>query len=287
MGFEGSGGDTKQFGPKAEADAPGLFDAFNEASEPVSEADRLGRALIAKLLELGRGGDPAQSVGYRGAGNPKGAERKIIIQRKQHEDDMRFAMRIVTMELDQLVADLDARLAEIDNKLKEIDQRLSAVDELEALYDSGKLDPNNPAHRALMEKAGIKPEDWEKDPALALTLARRHWDEERDYWKRQRDDVVQKRDEAEHLRERAENAATPQEAQDVAEDFAKLREKGGAVIADKATTDLDDKNKVRTIEAAVGFDDAEQDRAVAAKDGQSVYSKTLDYGAPPQTKIAP
>jgi hypothetical protein len=29
-----------------------------------------------------------------------------------------------------------------------------------------------------MEKAGIKPEDLEKDPALAL--ARHHWSEERD-----------------------------------------------------------------------------------------------------------
>lgn len=63
---------------------------FNEASEPVSEADRAGRALIAKLLELGRSGDPAVSVGYRAIGNAKDAERKISIQRKQHEDEMRL-----------------------------------------------------------------------------------------------------------------------------------------------------------------------------------------------------
>src|ERR1700743_358573 len=287
MAFESSSSsDCRGFDSETEASAPGLPDIFNDASGAVSDIDRNTRALIAKLLDLGRSGDPSQSVGYRAAGNPKGAERRLTIRKQRDEDDMRAAMRIATAGLDQRIAELDEELKESDKKLKAIEDKLSTVDELQSLYDTGRLDPNNPAHRALLEKAGISVEDYERDPALALILARRHGDEERDYWKRQRDDVVQEREKAEALRERAEGAQTPQEVASVAEDFAKRR-KGGEDAAAKAIPDLGDARLVRPAVAASGLDSAEQQQALLARGDDHGFSGGFDDGPAQRSTATP
>ena len=111
---------------------------------------------------------------------------------KDKKDKNAFFHHIMMDNIRHQIAALDHRIAAIDNRLEVIDQRLgaidrklggirdslSAVDQLEQLQKAGKLDPDNPTHRALMRRAGVSPDDIKTDPGAALNNARRKLENE-------------------------------------------------------------------------------------------------------------
>lgn len=85
--------------------------------------------------------------------------------RQQEEQSVDLALSQARADLAARLAALDAELAAIDARMAEIVERCAAIGEsMDALQDiddlvaSGKLDPNNPAHAALLRKAGIDPD---------------------------------------------------------------------------------------------------------------------------------
>lgn len=84
-------------------------------------------------------------------------------EKRKRDDGIRFALDQAKAALLARLAKLDAEIAAIDKRLEEIRQRriviadqMEALDEIERIRRSGKkLDPNNPAHRRLLEAGGI------------------------------------------------------------------------------------------------------------------------------------
>lgn len=69
---------------------------------------------------------------------------------------------------------IDERLEEIRKRREQIGEELEALDDLDALVASGITpDPNNPAHRRLIQKAGIDPERMRGNAIAALIGQRR------------------------------------------------------------------------------------------------------------------
>ena len=80
----------------------------------------------------------------------------------------------------------------LDQQLQAVNEALDALAELEELYKNGKLDPDNPQHAALMQKAGITWEDLEERGQDAI-------DDRRDDLSRSKDDIEKRVEEAQGL----------------------------------------------------------------------------------------
>lgn len=103
-------------------------------------------------------------------------------EKRKRGDDIRFALDQAKAALVARLAELDAELAAIDKRLEEIRQRriviadqLEALDDIEQIRRSGKkLDARNPAHRRLLEAAGISEYDANGDGYALVISQRRH-----------------------------------------------------------------------------------------------------------------
>lgn len=82
------------------------------------------------------------------------SEGHLEEKRKKEEKSMRFALSQAQKQLDAL----NQQIAANNERIGEIDKELSEIDKLEELIEDGELDPNNPAHRKLMDKYGITEE---------------------------------------------------------------------------------------------------------------------------------
>lgn len=157
---------------KAGAKVPALLDDFRANAGAVS--DTAEKDLTRKLMELGRGGDTAESVGYRAVTAPKSESIRHSDQRRRKDDDLRFALRTAREQLDARLAEIEARRAEIAKRLGEIEIEFDALDELERLQAKGvSIDPTNPAHAAMLRRAGIPPEKIKPGDDIALLLLTR------------------------------------------------------------------------------------------------------------------
>lgn len=175
----------QQFDPKAGARVPALIRDFGTANavdnfsvSPVDErssstALQGGENLTRKLLDLGRGQDTAETIGYRSIGKQVESEQRVEAKRRK-EDDLRFALRTAREILDERLAEIAERRAEIAKRLGEIEIELDALDDLERLQAKGvAIDPNNPAHAAMLRRAGIAPEKIKPGEDIALLLLSR------------------------------------------------------------------------------------------------------------------
>ena len=149
------------------------------------------------------------------------AERERAEERRK--EDTAFAE--IRAALDARLAALDAELAEIDKRLDEIRERrdelaerMDALDDLDTLIKSGKLDPNNPAHAALLRRAGIDPAKTRReDIGDAVTQRRREvageddaLDSEWNARMKRRGEVVRDREKVQAARDEIEHADTPE-----------------------------------------------------------------------------
>lgn len=183
--------DRYQPQPDAGGALPASFHSVGAQSAPTplqgSEIDRttqerdrhnLGAVFVA--------GDPDQSApSYMLTGAQALAKNSHIamIEQRRREGDNRLAITQMQAALDARLAALDAELLALDARIGEIEQRrieigdnLEAIDELEQIERSGqKLDPNNPAHAALLRRAGIDPDEADK-ATVADIIARRRRD---------------------------------------------------------------------------------------------------------------
>ena len=108
-------------------------------------------------------------------------ERQIAHRIAEQRKDERFALDQMKAALDARIAELDRQLAEIDAALERIRLRrieiglsLEAIDEIDRLRRSGKkLDPNNAAHRRLLERSGLTAEQANGDDYRAQIAQRR------------------------------------------------------------------------------------------------------------------
>ena len=158
-----------------------------------------------------------------------GAQASKQAYGESHEEKQRRKDRetydLIRNALDQRLAELDVELAEIDARLgvindlrSQIADKLDAIDDLERLVANGTLDPNNPAHAALLRRAGYSTEDTEQDDFAErlrhdrADLAHKDGALETE-WNRKmkrRGEVVAERREVEAARAEIESADTPQ-----------------------------------------------------------------------------
>jgi hypothetical protein len=106
--------------------------------------------------------------------------RREQVRHDKDRDANELGFDIFMWALEKRLADLQAELIAIDTRLEEIRLRrleigdeLEALDELDQLAATGKLDPSNPAHAALLKRAGIPVEDAKRNDITALILGRR------------------------------------------------------------------------------------------------------------------
>jgi len=176
----------QQFDPKAGAKAPALARDFGTAHSadmvsfsPVDElrssnALQGNESLTRKLLELGRGQDVAETIGYRSITGKVVESERQVQTRKRRDDDLRFAIRTAREILDARLAEIAERRAEIAERLDAIELELDALDDLERLQAKGVIiDPNNPAHAAMLRRAGIAPDKIKPGDDIALLLLSR------------------------------------------------------------------------------------------------------------------
>jgi hypothetical protein len=154
---------------------------------------------------------------------------------RKKEDEQRSILDELRAQLDERLAELNAELARIDKRLDEISRRrnelgdgLEALDELDRLTATGQLDPDNPAHAALLRRAGVDPEDARRKDMNDI-IAQRRRDMSREdgtlegEWNakmKRRGEVIVERDEVQAARAEIENAHTP-EAMEKAEHRAR------------------------------------------------------------------
>tara|TARA_R110001606_G_scaffold396832_3_gene571757 strand:+ start:425 stop:1522 length:1098 start_codon:yes stop_codon:yes gene_type:complete len=81
----------------------------------------------------------------------------------------------------QALLALQAQLDALDAEIAALDDEVNALDQLLGIIDSGEtLDPNNPAHRRILEKSGIPPEKWDNITREDIEAAKREREAERD-----------------------------------------------------------------------------------------------------------
>lgn len=219
------------------------------------------------------------------------AARKLQIARHEEERhrDVRVALEQYRAALADRLAALNAELEALNREIDEIETRrteigasLEALDEIERLKRSGKLDPSNPAHAALLRTAGITPEEAKRDDLLdVIQRHRRDLDREdgtlETLWNakvKRRDQVALERldvigaqqeienadtDEARLLAER--RAATVLGAQQLGEAALQTDSNRAKVIAADAVTDAEGSER-RAVSANLNHNSVEANKRV-------------------------
>lgn len=146
-------------GVAADAGAPAADIVFVDAEPagPEAQQDRRNAALRTQY-----GKDNAERLAS-GAGVLSGTIRddmtgKASERLKRQADEKRRKDRADTA---MYLALLQAQIAELDRQIAALNDQIDALDELLQIIDSGaELDPDNPAHRKLLEGSGIPEDQW-------------------------------------------------------------------------------------------------------------------------------
>ena len=142
---------------------------------------------------------------------------------KRHRDQLIYDE--IRADIERRLAELDARLADIDQRLGEITQRrdtiagrLDAIDDINMLLASGQLDPDNPAHAALLNRAGYSADDARDDGfADRVKKDRRDLSREDDILALEADSLLKERDEVEREKKDVKRVQAALESADTEE----------------------------------------------------------------------
>lgn len=176
-------------------------------SNPLDQSDSAEKRRLAELRRAGEDADnfAASKLVNDGvelnngrisnaAGQIAQALQTNSAEAKRKKDRENNSIYLATLrQINQWQAEIDLWSKEI----AEFESKLDALDELEELYAQGDLDPTNPHHAALMEKAGITKEDLETDPQAAFGRQRRYFNGEIDSRQRRIEENEQRIDAAE------------------------------------------------------------------------------------------
>lgn len=132
---------------------------------------------------------------------------------KNEKKSRAFTYHLMLKSLAHQIAYLDEQIAQIDARIEEIEESLSAVDQVETLYKSGQLDPDNASHAALLKKAGISRAEIESNGQSAIDRKRTELNDEKDELRQRRDTLQEKREE-------------------LADEYDRLKEKSNKLDAD-------------------------------------------------------
>ena len=138
---------------------PGMRDAFRAIEEAAVEAIHV-RAKEQELEDLFKGmrGEGGVLLGgrQRRNGSSEYAELDALSSRNSILNDI--ILQSVTDGLEQQISAWEARIVELETELEQVEEAISDLERLEELVANGELDPSNPAHRALLQKQGIDPD---------------------------------------------------------------------------------------------------------------------------------
>lgn len=214
------------------------------------------------------------------------AENQREDERRRDElvyDQIRAALDARLAELDAELARIDARLGEIRERRDELAERMEALDDLDTLAKSGKLDPDNPAHAALLRRAGIDPRTPRESIADVIAQQRRDTAREDEALEREwnermkrRDEVIREREDVRAARREIESANTP-EAMEQAQ--RRARTVLGAQQLGEAAYQTDNQ-RAKTIAAdAVAANERSDRTASSTASNRRAASETGDYFA--------
>ncbi len=114
--------------------------------------------------------NPEAATGFMLTGAQIAQQQRDERERQAKRSGDQFVQNEIEAALTRRLAELDAEIARIDKRLGEITLRrgkiadkLDAIDDINTLLASGQLDPNNPAHAALLRRAGYDTDDAKRD----------------------------------------------------------------------------------------------------------------------------
>lgn len=212
---------------------------------------------------------------YQGEQNSLAARRKDE-KRKEADRAMRRALMLQNM---------DGYIDWLGDQIDEIDSKLTTLDEIEDLVRRGEFDLDNATHLAMLAQVGIDQDEFAEDPngVLAdtrdeLTIAKAEYQTE----------LAQ----VEDMKTRYENAPDEATREQIAGEFTTLRNSGedGAILADGTLRQIEDDVMVRDIVEDAGFNEAEQDTAIAWGDTTVLSGgfgpPPAEAGTPPRSSVA-
>lgn len=220
-------------------------------------AAKLMDTLLKKTHKAGEGDHHDPNIGgYRNpvmtgeenaGGNSKKEKEKAALNRH-------LMILEQQREINARLAELAERIGEIDIRLAEIDVELEEIDELENLIKEGKIDPNNPEHKRLMDKYKVTEED----------LASGYWVQilngQRDDLNAEKIDLIDERKDvaakANKLREGVESAESKEEIKNLLKE-SELSEDGQRII-NKANSELTSRSKKIEVTKAMGLNARDQ-----------------------------
>lgn len=155
-------------------------DAIAEAVADTNHETTMRGALkdIAALLE--KAGIEVSGIETTGLGPKELAKIRQFMEGREADNDARKQMLLA---LQAYLDGLDAGIAALDDQIDALDGLLEIVDSGEA------LDPNNPAHRELLKRSGIPPEEWDTVTRDDIEQAKRDREAARAEMREERDRV--------------------------------------------------------------------------------------------------
>lgn len=145
-----------------------------------SSADPLTDDHAREMAGLALADDPEASASFMLTGAQASMQTNGEGNEQKKRERERTTHDLLMDSLNRRLAQLDAELVQLDKRLDEIRQRrielgdgMEALDELERLAANGQLDPNNPAHAALLRRAGIDPEKARREDMNDIIAQRR------------------------------------------------------------------------------------------------------------------
>lgn len=258
------------------ADSGILADGFNTA-ETTREAD-MKQDLANASVDVVSGND-AVSAGVRlnvAAENTRAQQNNQLGGKNGKKGKTKDDLLVRLHMLRQQIRVLDQQIEDIDERIEVIDEELAALNELEELIQSGKFDPDNPAHQALGRRAGLSEEQL-ASPELQYIIDEQQGDlnSERASLIKRRGTIEQERD---ALVEEAKQEldALPDDDPEKAkliEEHADIISSRDANTRDATTAELGDNQELaNAVDIKAGFDESEQNKALEFFDANDSLS---------------
>lgn len=129
-----------------------------------------------------------------GMGSARIAEHEEQERKRREENAERARLIAYLAELDRRIGELDDLIDRLNRQIAELNERIDMAQSVLDAIAAGEYDPENPEHRAFLERWGIDPDQ----PADAIE---EQLQPRMDRWRVQRGDRLEERDNAERERE--------------------------------------------------------------------------------------